>query len=349
MGRERELPLRAGGANDDAHDLNRLLASNQSVALEPKTYNVASKIVIPDGKSLVGVPGKTVIRGTLGFNILFPGSNSTVSGITVDGAFENNDRKGGSGIVLDRANGVHLERVVVRNISYQGIALVRSNNNIISNCMAQNCGHRGINVSEDSSNNSITGFRATDCWRAGVLLGYHSNHNTVSDFYVDGFRQSVGGAGLWVHMNSDYNTFSNFTIGPEKSGDSTCPSILLGSGCVGNLFEHGKLTGVGRRGIYIWNENVDHVKDLHTINGALQNNRFLDIKIEGTGLPRSYGIGFKSDNGQKIGPNEFDNITISGFAVGVEDIDAHAKGLSFRNLHFGKIGAEKMHLFNPPR
>ncbi len=344
-----EIALYGDGTHDDWQGITNALANQRTVNLGPRTYRVTKQLVVPEGAALIGVAGKTVIQGARGFNIVVPRSNSRVTGVIIDGDFVNDDKTGASGIVLVSATGVRLDHVLVRNISFQGIALIASSNNTITDCAAENCGHRGINISAGSSNNEVTGFHAENCWRAGVLLGYRSNHNTVRNFYVSGFRQSVGGAGLWVHMNSDNNTFSNFTIGPEKAEDASCPSILLGAGCVGNVFEHGIVTGARNRGIYVWNENVDHVKDLHTSNAAVENNRFTDITVQGTGTPRSYGIGFKSDNGQSIGPNEFDNIRISGFAIGVDDVDLHATGLRFHDIRFDKITAEKMHLFDSSR
>lgn len=339
-----EIALHADGTQDDWRGLSDALTKQRTVNLGPGTYKVSKELVIPEGAALVGVPGKTVIQGSRGFNIVVPRSNSKVTGITIDGDFGNDDKTGASGVVLVGATGVLLDHVLVRNISFQGIALISASNITITDCAAQNCGHRGINISAGSVNNVVTGYRAENCWRAGVLLGYRSNHNTVRNFQVSGFRQSVGGAGLWVHMNSDENSFSNFEIGPERAGDANCPSILLGAGCVGNIFEHGKITGARNRGIYVWNENVDHVQDLHTSNATLENNHFTDITVQGTGTPRSYGVGFKSDNGQQIGPNEFDNMRISGFETGIEDIDSHATGLQFHDVRFDRITGRKMRL-----
>lgn len=338
--------LAGDGVQDDWPALSELLAANQTVTLGPNTYRVTRDLAIPAGKTLAGVPGKTVIQGARGFNILVPQSNSTVIGITVDGAFADDDRTGASGVVLAKASGVRLENVSVQNISFQGFALISSDNNRIINCSARNCGHRGINVSA-SSHNEISGFRAHDCWRAGVLFGYRANDNVAHDFYADGFRDSVGGAGLWLSFDCDANRLTDFTIGPQRAGGTRSPSILVAAGCVGNVFERGTILGAGDRAIYIWNENVDHVQDLHTANAVMERNRFKDIVIQGTGVRGSYGIGFKSDNGQKIGSNEFDNIRISGFDIGIADLDAHAAGLRFRNIRFERIAVQNMRLLEP--
>ena len=323
--------------------------SERSV-LGPRIYKVTKELTVPEGAALAGVPGKTVIQGARGFNIVVPRSNSRVAGIIIDGDFGNDDKTGASAVVLVKTQQAS-DSITYWFGTYHSrrIALLSSSNNSITDCAAQNCGHRGINMSAGSSNNVVTGYHAENCWRAGLLVGYRSNHNTVRNFSLSGFRQSVGGAGLWVHMNSDDNTLSNFTIGPEKAEDASCPAILLGAGCVGNVFEHGTVTGARNRGIYVWNENVDHVNDLHTSNAAVENNHFTDISVQGTGTPRSYGIGFKSDNGQSIGPNEFDNIKISGFAIGIDDVDSHATGLRFHDIRFDKITAQKMHLLDSPR
>lgn len=329
--------------NDDTTDyaaeIQAALSSSgtRKVEIPDGTFFCSTALTVPPGVELTG-PG--TLRWSSGVNGVILQEGARLTNIGLDGTVVD-DVAGGSAVLLgDRC---HVEEVYCHDWGFHGFASPSGGANrchLIGN-RVERVGHRGTNLSEGSCFNRVIGYEAIDCLRAGFLLGYLSCDNILDDFYIDGFSASVGGAGLWNHMNSDRNIFTNGTVGAQDNTGITCPHILVGAASQYLTFSDITLTGVGTRGVYVWNLNVDN-PSLGTSNAPLVGTTFSRLKIFGTDAANSNAISFKSDNGQVINRHVFDDIEITGFVDGFEDLDSLTNGLEFRNLRFGTISGRKM-------
>ncbi|WP_242112780.1 right-handed parallel beta-helix repeat-containing protein [Luteimonas aquatica] len=324
------------GVTDDYAAIAAALASGARRVTVPGlgTAYYTRTVNVPPGVELIGEGG--TLRVPQRINALNLLDEATVSDLTIDGT-QVDDAIGGSGVIL-LGDGCTVRNVTSKNFGYHGFASGPggADRAVILGCRAFNCGHRGINLSEGSCYNRITNFEARNCRRAGLILGYLSNFNVIQGLYIDGHSASVGGAGLWAHMNSDYNIFDDIVIGPQDTTGNKCPALLLGAGCVGNSFSRIKIFAAGLRGILLWNQDVDH-PELGTFNTPLAGNRFSDISIIGTDVIEdlSSGIVMNSDEGQVVQNNIFDRVYIDRFKDGVLDQDGLTNGIEFSNFRFG--------------
>lgn len=331
-----------GATNDYAAVLLAINSGAKHIVIPPGTMCVGTTINIPQGVTIYG-PG-AVWKVPQGVNAVNMHANGcTIRDVTFDGTAVN-DLTGATGVILG-SDGTCVN-VTCQNFGFHGFGTptaIGSHRNSLIGCRAINTGHRGINLSNGSTYNRVTNFQARDCARAGIILGYLSNYNVFSDIYIDGHSVTVGGAGLWVHMNSNYNQFTNITVGAQNPAGTTCPSLILGAGCQGNTFHNIKLRAVGTRGILLWNQDVDH-PELGTSNAPLQYNRFTNVDILGTQLASSAGILFQNQGA--ITPNIcqyniFDKVLIVGFTDGVYDTDTLSVGNEFNNIQFSGISSRK--------
>lgn len=291
---------------------------------------------IPQGVEFIGEGGS--LRVPDGINAVNLHDEAKISDLTIDGS----EGSVGSGVIL-LGDSCTVRNVTVNNFGYHGFASAQGGANrcILIGCRAFNCGHRGINLSEGSWYNRITNFEARNCKRSGIILGYLSNFNIVQSVYIDGYSAAVGGAGLWIHMNSDYNLFDDVVIGPQESVGDTCPSLLLGAGSCGNSFSRIKILGAGTRAVLLWNQDVDHL-ELGTFNTPLAGNRFSDLSLIGTDTPSSSGILMNCDGEHPIKNNFFDMIYLDRFANGIREQNMPTEGIEFSNFRFGVGVARKM-------
>lgn len=304
----------------------RIVVPGSGTAYFTKTLNV------PAGIELAGEGG--TLKVPQGINALNLHAGSSLSNLVIDGTGVD-DVAGGSGVVLI-GDDCMVRNVLSRNFGFHGFASAAGGVDrcTLTDCKALNCGHRGINLSEGSWYNRIVNFEARNCKRAGIILGYLSNFNIVQNVYIDGYSASVGGAGLWVHMNSDYNLFDGIVIGPQDASGNTCPSMLLGAGCAGNSFTHINIVGAGTRGILLWNQDVDH-PELGTFNTTLAGNRFSDISIIGSDAGVSDGILMNGSAARLIANNYFDRIYVDRFYNGIRDANSSTSGIEFKDVRFG--------------
>jgi hypothetical protein len=325
------------GITDDAPAIRAALAANMVVTLPAGTGLIASSITIPAGKTLIGagVGATTLLASGPGINMIVMSDNSTLKDITIDGSVIN-DVVGATGVFFQDARYAVVENVHVKRQGFHGIAFVRSSYNRAVNVSVDGAGHRGINMSESSSNNVVSGFTGTDCRRGGVIVGFLSNSNLFSGINVSGHLQSVGGAGLWVHMNANRNIFKDVLIGPAGPGATTTPSIILNGGSQFNMFNNITIEGGLTRAIYIWNLDVSN-PELGTVNADISGNVFTNVKINGMFSFNSSAIMF---NDQTTSPNYtikdnfFIDFNVSGFTSGMNDcfLTSPAQGPRMRVL-----------------
>lgn len=310
------------GIADDRAAITAALAANTIVVLPAGTCLIASTVTIPSGKSLIGsgIGTTTLLASGPGINMVIMSDRSILKDMTIDGSIVN-DVVGATGVFFQDADYAVVENVHIKRQGFHGIAYVRSTYNRVVNVSVDAAGHRCMNMSESSTFNIVSGFTGTDCRRAGIIVGFLSNDNLFTDIDVSGHVQAVGGAGLWVHMNSSRNVFNNVVIGPAAAGATTTPSIILNGGSQSNIFNNIKINSGLTRAIYIWNLDVSN-PELGTANADILGNLFTNVVINGISAFNSSAIMF---NDQTISPNytikdnSFVNIKINGFTSAVSD------------------------------
>jgi hypothetical protein len=310
------------GIADDKAAITAALAANAVVTLPPGTCRIASSISIPAGKTLLGsgVGTTTLLASGAGINMIYMADRVTLRDMTIDGSTIN-DVVGATGVLLYDTEHSIIENVHIKRQGFHGIAYIRSSNNRVLNVSVDGAGHRCLNMSESSNNNIVTGLTGTDCRRGGVIVGWLSSDNLFSDINVSGHLQSVGGAGLWVHMNANRNIFNDVVIGAAAAGATNTPSIILNGGSQSNIFNRITINSGLTRAIYIWNLDASN-PGLGTVNADISGNLFIDVVVNGVSALNSSAIVFvdqTSSPSYTIKNNSFINFNVSGFTSGMSD------------------------------
>lgn len=332
------MGIACDGVTNDAAAIMAELAANTVVVLPAGTCLIASTVTIPAGKTLSGsgIGATTVLAAGAGINMFIMSDRSVLKDMTIDGSTIN-DVVGGTGVFFQDADYAVVENVHVRRQGFHGIAYVRSSYNRAQNISVDGAGHRGVNMSESSTNNIVTGFTGTDCRRGGIIVGFLSNDNLFSGINVSGHLQSVGGAGLWVHMNANRNAFNDVVIGPAAAGATATPSIILNGGSQSNTFNKFAIDGGLTRAIYIWNLDVSN-PELGTVNADISGNLFINFTMNGVSALNSSAIMFNDQTtspSYTIKDNSFINFRVNGFMSGMSDcyLTSPAQGPKTRALN----------------
>ena len=306
---------------------------------------------IPAGRYLLGATiewgSANVFGDGRGKTILEVASHATHNGSRTDGSCTlahftidmgtPDDTLTGSGIIMPGATDCLIFDVEVKGANRQGFAIGTAGlRNKIVSYRAENCGHRGMNISARSDHNIITDFHAIDCGFSGLLIGFLSRFNIVTGLRVMGFEVSPG---VVVHMGASRNVLSDVIISHPAS--DTEPFLQVGAASLDNLFTNFVLNGVTDRGILIRNEDVQDppASSIELGNGPTARNVFRGFKIIGTGATGSVGIVFDEVTGQEHGSrgHRFEDFYIERVDDAVRDESDTATDCVFRAFRFNAI------------
>jgi hypothetical protein len=222
-----------------------------------------------------------------------------------------------------------LEAVNANRQGFTGDGIAR---NKLIGLYARNCGHRGLNFSQGSNDNIITNFHAIDCGFSGFLLGFNSCRNIVTGLRIKGHVISPG---LVVHMGACENVFSDAVISdPAKN---TEPHMQVGAACTDNIFANFILKGVNNRGILIRNEDVLQrvAEKIGLTDGPTLRNSFSQFKILGTEAASSSAICIEQQAAHGMDGNSFKDFYVDGVTEAIVDKTHDSTNFKFENFRFG--------------
>jgi hypothetical protein len=331
------------GIADDAGAIQLALDTGKTVRGDSnKVYLISAGVTLQAGQ-IFDLNGSTLKAASTGINMVKLNNYSIIANGIIDGVYKD-DVLGGAGVVF-LPNVISATAQGVRSINhgFHGFASSGTDPNtgcfycLISNCQANDCGHRGINLSAGSSFNRISNFSSKGCKRAGVLLGYLCHSNVIDNVIITDCHN----AGIWTHMQCFNNQYSNVSITDPNAAGVDSPGLLVGAHCYKNQYSNFVISGHSR-GMLLWNQAVDNPQ-LGVVDGLLEHNSFMNFKI--TGDPSvpvgSMGLSFQGDAAHTTNSNVFSGMYITNFEAGIRDASGFANAEQFRDITFGNITSRK--------
>ena len=183
---------------DDRAAINNAIAASSSgdtVYFPSGTYRVSGSITGKSGVRLEGAAGSVLlyVGGTANVILaLYSVSNTTVTGLTLDG---NNSANATQGIAASSATGINLQNLTIRNLGNAGDSWTH--------------GILFDPAVTDSTiiNNTITNIATGSSWGAGMRLGHGSSrnvvqNNTISNTGRGGILCNDGSTDLVIRSNT---------------------------------------------------------------------------------------------------------------------------------------------------
>jgi parallel beta-helix repeat protein len=236
------------------------------VVVPPGTYNISSRLRMPDDVEIVGYDGgRSIIRATANtFGAINMPQRGRIRGLTLRGANAKNC-----------------------SIPVNGIDGGTSLANLVEDNVVEYWGCLGINMSVNSMNNIISANVSRYNWDEGMLVGQNSNGNFVerNQFYNNQKN------GLDINSGNNFarrNTMNNNgLLCKTSSWPSDCHGILVfqnGSGLSANnnVLEGNTITNNGLRGILIAASNSSSVNSTVVSNNDIENNQ-IGIQVANNG------------------------------------------------------------------
>jgi len=267
-------------------DLQTFVTNNRVVLLGEGTYTINSSLTIPNGTSLVGIPGKTIIScpTVTGVSLNMP-NDVFISGITFKGAgyvagtvtnYTTARDKTGigsiSGIkITGQPRRLRIDNCRFMDFKRAGYEIVNAMNDEegikVTNCFASNC-YIGFWIGERAEYSQYTNISANSCEigvyvEAGntILNGIHADRNKVG-VVISGYNVGNDSHGTIGSSTMNHNTIYSLmvidiTVGFTFTGCHIWDGKVLVNNSTGFLYTGGALIG-----------SVEIAQGAGTTNGA---------------------------------------------------------------------------------
>lgn len=298
-------------------------AAGDTILVYPGTYNENVNVDKQLNITSTGGAAVTNVTALLSNDHVFEvtADNVTIRGFNVSGATV----EGNAGIFLSSSNNSTLTDNTVMG-DYEGIYLVGSNYNMVTNNMLKYCGSDGIDM-DHSNYNSLIDNTASYNDDDGIELSDFSNYNTVTDNTAE--YNSNDGIYLNVSSNNNLisNTVSNNSIAGIKlklsSNNTLIDNTASSDDSLNNYVElihllnssYNTLTGNtafgGWHGIYLY---ISSNNDLTNNNASNNGNDGIELEWSGNNTLTSNTVSYAAEDGIEVdwsGNNDLINNKVS--------------------------------------
>ncbi len=278
--------IREGGlGEDDAAVIQSAidyLSSGGKVLILDGTYTIDSMIQLSDGIWISGVGESTALRMADSVNVnMITSTNKTsvtIENMKIDGNKSSN--VSGSCIALFQAEKHVLQNLYIVDAPYHGVAITGvdgyATNNIVSDCIIENSGHRNILFDPRVKNSIISNNICNGGGNSNILVGHGSFDVQILDNFCS---VTTNADGIVIH-NDVHNVIvsGNKVLNSEKGGillsQHVYDCVVSNNICNNNengIRLHASLTD----GVY------DFVTDGDTERNIVSNNICNDNDIDG--------------------------------------------------------------------
>lgn len=272
----------------DQVEINAALQEVDTVILSPGTYWIDGPIIMSSNKTLIGAGTATILKLKNGINthIHMIINSDTVNGnswitiknLKLDGNYKMLAGGEPTGIDFEKVTYSRIEGCYIENFNYNGVCLISSDNNIISNnVFRENHNYEAIILFESNSNIvSNNTFKENYC--SSIIIKSFSNANTIigNSIYV---WNKLGTHGYAIFLS---NACSNIVSNNLCDGGGMGMGIFLEKDSHNNIISGNICNRFWNEGIYVNQSNNNIiVGNICMQNSQFMNNFWSNIVIRG--------------------------------------------------------------------